>query len=96
MFPMQQTYSDCKKFFPIDFFFVEAQRAVPSGHRRARLAVPLQNEITFGNRYKFQFADKPGLFNRKPKTENRKRYYNGAAGAEAMTKSLGSPLMGRL
>jgi hypothetical protein len=26
------------------------------------------------NKLKFQFADNPGLFNRKPKTDNRKRY----------------------
>ncbi len=44
-------YSDCQNFFRLINVIVGAQRAVPSGHRRARQAVPLQNEITFGNRY---------------------------------------------
>jgi hypothetical protein len=36
-----------KSFFRLIIFIVGAPRAVPSDHRRARQAVPLQNEITF-------------------------------------------------
>jgi hypothetical protein len=44
-----------KIFFRLIIFIVGAQRAVPSGHRRARQAV-LQNEITFEPLAKFTFA----------------------------------------
>ena len=43
-----------KGFFRLIIVFVGVQRAVPSDHRRARQAVRLQNEITFGNRYNFE------------------------------------------
>ena len=41
-----------KSFFRLIILIVGAQRAVPSKPHRARLAVPLQDEITFGNGYK--------------------------------------------
>jgi len=49
----QQVIAIAKSFFRLIIFIVGAQRAVPSDHRRARQAVPLQNEITFGNRYRY-------------------------------------------
>jgi hypothetical protein len=44
-----------KSFFCLIALIVGAQRAVPSKPYGARLAVPLQNKITFGNVYKTRF-----------------------------------------
>jgi hypothetical protein len=50
--PSEKFIAIAKSFFPLIIFIVGGQRAVPSDHRRARQAVPLQNEITSGNRSK--------------------------------------------